>query len=113
MQWNTLSSLFILHARIPDRSNQMLTPKIRPQIHNLPHPQRDQHAHSPKGEPLDSFVRTLVRVSELLLSGSQVFHLVHDFIHGVLDPSEFGLDRLQFFGGLDGGPHLERRRRQM
>ena len=80
------------------------SPKIRSQVHNLPSPQSDQHAHCAKRKPLDALVRALIRISELLFADAQVLHFLHDLVDRLLDPSQLRLDGLQFLGRLDGGP---------
>ena len=81
-------------------------PKIRPQVHNLPGAQTNQHAHCPKCKPLDPFIRALICISKLLLPDPQILHLLHDFIHCLLNPPQVCLDRLQLLHGLNGRPVL-------
>lgn len=80
------------------------SPKVRPQIHNLPGAQPNQHAHRPKRKPLNPFIRALVGISQLLLPHPEILHLLHDLINRLLDPSQFRLDGLELLVGLDGGP---------
>jgi len=82
----------------------MLRPEVRPQIHNLPRAQRDQHAHSPKGKPLDSFVRALVRVPQFLLSHFEILHLVNNLIHILFDPPQLCIYWSKLFRGLNSRP---------
>jgi hypothetical protein len=85
---------------------QVDSPKVRPQVDNLPSTQPNQHTHCPKRKPLDPLVRALVRIPELLFSYSQIFHLLHNLIHCLLDSSQLRLDRLQLLLGLYGRPIL-------
>jgi hypothetical protein len=81
-------------------------PKIRPQIHNLPRPQPNQHAHRPKRKPLDPLIRTLIGIPELLLPPPQILHLRHDLVDRLLDATQLRLDRLQLLCRRDPGPVL-------
>jgi hypothetical protein len=80
------------------------SPKIRPQIDNLPRSQPNQHTHSPKRKPLDALVRALIRISQLLLPRRQIIHLIHNLGNNLLHAAQVSLDRLEFLLGLNGRP---------
>jgi len=84
----------------------MFTPEIRPQIHNLPHAQRNQHAHRPDRKPLDPLIRTLIRIPQLHLPAAQVLHLVRDLLRDLTDASQVRLDGLELLARLDRAPVL-------
>ena len=84
--------------------NQMLRPKVSPQIHYLPSPQSNQHPHRPKRKPLHALIRTLVRIPQLLLACPQILHLANDFTDQLLDAAQLGLGGSEFLLRLDGGP---------
>lgn len=86
--------------------DQVLAAEVGPQIYDLPYSQCDQHAHSPKREPLHPLVRALIRISQLHLAGPQVVHLVRDFLGRLGQPPELGFHGLQLLPGLDGRPVL-------
>ena len=104
LQPPSFSPTFFKPTTPPFPSNQMLTPEIRPQIHNLPSPQPHQHRHSSKSKPLDPLVRALIRIPQLLLATAQIIHFRNDLAHDFLDATEFGFDGLQLLAGLDCGP---------
>lgn len=91
---------------MPARLDQVLAAEVRPQIYDLPHPQRDQHAHSPERKPLDPLVRALIRISQLHLAAPEVVHLVRDFLGRLGQPPQLGFHGLQLLAGLDGRPVL-------
>ena len=82
----------------------MLAPEITPQVYDLPRAQADQHQHGQIAEPLHTLVGALVGIAQLLLPRTQVIHLGDDLANDFLDAAELGLDRLELFAGLDGGP---------
>lgn len=84
----------------------MLTPKIRPQIHDLPHTQRNQHAHSPNRKPLHSLIGALISIPELHLPRPQKVHLVHHLLRHSLQPPQLRLHGPQLLASLDGRPVL-------
>lgn len=73
----------------------MLTPKVSPQIHNLPRAQPDQHSHTPHRKPLHPLIRTLVRIPQPHLPLPQVLHLPDHLLHLLLDPPDLRLHRFQ------------------
>lgn len=82
----------------------MLRPEISPQIHNLPCTKANQHSHRTQSKPFDSLIRALIRISELLLSLSQVFHLSDNLFDVLLDSSQFSVDREELLCGLNSRP---------
>src|SRR4051812_21490274 len=82
----------------------MLRPEISPQIHNLPCTKANQHSHRSQSKPFDSLIRALIRISELLLSMSQVLHLSDNLIDVLLDSSQLSVDRAELLCGLNGRP---------
>lgn len=79
-------------------------PEVCPQINDLPCSQSNQHPHGSEAKPLDSGVRALIRVSQLLFSAPEVFHLRNDFGDQLFNASEFCLNRLELLSGLDSRP---------
>ena len=84
----------------------MLTPKIRPQINDLPHSQRNKHAHGANGKPLDPLIGTLIRIAELHLPDAEKVHLHHHLLGYFTQPLQLRLDGAQLLAGLDGAPVL-------
>lgn len=84
----------------------MLTPEVRPQINDLPRSQPDQHAHRAQREPLDTLIRALIRISQLLLSCPQIVHLRNNLANRLFDPPELRFDRLQLLASRDSIPVL-------
>lgn len=82
----------------------MLTPKVRPQINNLPHSQPNQHAHSTESKPLNALIRALIRIPQLLLSAPEIIHLNHNLANNFFDATQFGFDGFELLAGLNGGP---------
>lgn len=82
----------------------MLAAEVRPEIRNLPHSQCDQHPHSPNSKPLDSLIRTLIRISQFHLPSSQIIQFIHDFLRDFTDSTKFCFYRFEFLSGLDCTP---------
>jgi hypothetical protein len=84
----------------------MLTPKVRPQVDNLPRAQSNQHAHGSERKPLDALICALVRISQLLLACPQIVHLRHNLTNRLLNAPELHFHRLQLLAGRNGIPVL-------
>lgn len=91
----------IVPSRVLDK---MLGAEIGTQVHNLPGPKTNQNPRGRHAEPLDAVVGALIRIAKLLLPLAEVVHLVDNLLGQFLDTAEFGLDRLELLGGLDGAP---------
>lgn len=84
----------------------MLAPEVSPQVYNLPHSQRNQHAHCSDREPLHSLVRALICVSQLHLSPAQIIQLVNDLFRDLANAAKLGFYGLQLLAGLNRRPVL-------
>jgi hypothetical protein len=92
--------------RLSVRLDEVLASEVRPQVDDLPRAQTDKHSHGTKCEPLDALVCALIGVSQLLLACSEIVHLGDNFCNDLLNPPQFGLDRLQLLASLNGAPVL-------
>jgi hypothetical protein len=81
-------------------------PEISPQVDDLPRTQAHQHTHGAQRKPLDSLIRALIRIPQLLFAHPQIFHLLNNLIDRSFDAAQFRLDRLQLLASLDGRPVL-------
>lgn len=79
-------------------------PKVSPQVSNLPSPQPNKHPHRPERKPLNPLVGTLIGIPQLLLSRTQVLHLIHDLGDKLFNAAQFSLNGLKFLLRLDAGP---------
>lgn len=79
-------------------------PEVSSQINDLPRTKPDQHAHGAESEPLDTLVRALVRIPQLLLSRPKVLHLVDDLRDRLFHATEVGFNGLQLLLGLNARP---------
>lgn len=84
----------------------MLGSEVGPQVHNLPSPKSNEQHSGANTKPLDSGVCALVRVSQRLLSASEVVHLGDNFRDCLFDAPQVGLNWLQLLGCLNGRPVL-------
>jgi hypothetical protein len=99
-------SPLVRHSYKSNSTESPSLPEVCPEIDNLPRSQRNEHADGAKAKPLDAVVGALIRVSQLLLAGTEIVHLVHDLLDHLLDAAQLGLDRLELLRSLDGGPVL-------
>lgn len=79
-------------------------PEVGAEVKDLPDAQARQCSESDKRKPLHTLVRALVRISELLLTASQVLHLSHNLSRQLLNPPQLQLNRLQLLRRLDSRP---------
>lgn len=88
----------------PCTLNQMLRPKVRTQVQNLPAAQRDEQPGGAETEPFNAGVCALVGVAQAMLARAEIVKLVDDFADSLLDTTQVRLDRFELLGRLDGGP---------
>lgn len=98
------SVLLPSNTRQSPRLDKMLTPEVRPQIDHLPRTQSQQSKHHGNRKPLNTLIRTLVGISQLLLARPEILHLVNNFANNLLNTLQLNLNRLELLGGLDRGP---------
>src|SRR5947199_293508 len=79
-------------------------PKVRPQVHNLPSAQPNQHAHGAERKPFDSLIRALIGIAQLLLSYPQILHLHHDLIDRLLNTPQLCLNWFKLLRCLNSRP---------
>lgn len=82
----------------------MLGAEVGTEIHNLPSPETNQQPRGADAEPLDTVVGALVGIAQLLLTKTQVLHLVNNLGRQLLNAAQVCLDGLELLLGLDGGP---------
>lgn len=102
MSQKPLSSLLPVSRRL----DEMLAPEVRPEVHDLPRTQPNQHRHRPNCKPLDALIRALIRIPQLLLTGPQIVHLRDNFADRLLNAPQLRLDRLQLLASRNGVPVL-------
>ena len=84
----------------------MLTPKISPKIENLPRTQANKHTHSHNSKPLNPLIRTLIRISKLLLSRPQIIHLRYNLANRLFNAAQLRFNRLELLVGRNSAPVL-------
>ncbi len=90
----------------PLHLDEMLTPKVRPKIHNLPRAQSNKHTHSENSKPLNPLIRTLICISELLLSSPQIIHLSNNLANRLLNTAKLRFNGLELLVSGNGAPVL-------
>jgi hypothetical protein len=88
------------------RLDEMLAPKVRPQVHDLPRAQSHQHTHSTQCKPLDTLICALICISQLLLACPQIIHLGDNFSNRLFNTPQLRLHRLQLLARRNGIPVL-------
>lgn len=84
--------------------NQVLGAEISTEVHDLPGPKTNQQPRGADTEPLDTRVCALVGITQLLLTKTQEFHLVHNLRRKLLDTAQLCLDRVELLLRLNGRP---------
>lgn len=79
-------------------------PKVRPQVHNLPSAQPNQHAHCAECKPFDPLIRALICIAQLLLSQPQILHLLHNFIDRLFNTPQLCLNWFKLLRCLNSRP---------
>jgi hypothetical protein len=79
-------------------------PKVRPQVHNLPSAQPNQHAHCAECKPFDPLIRALIRIPQLLLSLPQILHLLQNLTDRLPNAQQLRLNWFKLLRSLNSRP---------